>query len=100
MAEHVRRPGHRRFAARCRRPGGQVDSVISTPTAGRNTVSTFRESLCRVGDPPLDGRCGVEYRQRRGLVAALKRELPHGPRWATPQRAPLDVFGLISFYNK
>jgi hypothetical protein len=31
--------------------------------------------------------------------AALKRELPYGPRWATPQRARLDVFAWISFYN-
>lgn len=31
--------------------------------------------------------------------AALKRELPYGCRWATAQRARLDVFGWISFYN-
>ena len=31
--------------------------------------------------------------------ASLKRELPHGCRWATSERARLDLFGWISFYN-
>jgi len=31
--------------------------------------------------------------------SSLKRELPYGTRWATRERARLDVFGWIAFYN-
>ncbi|GIH05740.1 hypothetical protein Rhe02_38070 [Rhizocola hellebori] len=82
-------------------PGGQVDGVIFHTDHGSVYVAAFRESLRRIRNPPLDGSYRVEHGQCRGrvLVRGLKRELPHGARWATPQRARLDVFGWISFYN-
>ena len=52
----------------------------------------IRRSIGAVGS-------GTDSAVAEAWFVALKRELPHGPRWATPQRVRLEVFGWISFYN-
>lgn len=82
--------------------GGRVDGVIFHSDRGSQYTSDSFAKVCAAqGIRRSMGAVGssVDNAVAEAWFAALKRELPHGHRWATPQRARLDVFDWISFYN-
>ncbi len=103
MAEHMRADlvvDALRHAVAAR--GGQVDGVIFHADHGAQyTSQSFANACAAYGIRRSMGAVGssTDNAVAESWFAALKRELPHGARWATPQRARIDVFGWISFYN-
>jgi transposase InsO family protein len=103
MAEHMRTDlviNALRHAVAAR--GGNVDGVIFHADHGSQyTSERFARACAAYGIRRSMGAVGssTDNAVAEAWFAALKRELPHGARWATPQRARLDVFGWISFYN-
>jgi transposase InsO family protein len=103
MAEHMRADlviNALRNAVAAR--GGRVDGVIFHADHGSQyTSDRFSKACAAYGIRRSMGAVGssTDNAVAEAWFAALKRELPHGPRWATPQRARLDVFAWISFYN-
>lgn len=103
MAEHMRAElviDALRHAVAAR--GGQVDGVIFHADHGSQyTSQRFTKACAAYGIRRSMGAVGssTDNAVAESWFAALKRELPHGARWATQQRARLDVFAWISFYN-
>jgi transposase InsO family protein len=82
--------------------GGDVDGVIFHADHGSQyTSEKFAKACAAYGIRRSMGAVGssTDNAVAEAWFAALKRELPFGARWATPQRARLDVFAWISFYN-
>jgi transposase InsO family protein len=103
MAEHMRADlviAALRHAVAAR--GGNVEGVIfHTDRGSQYTSERFAKACATYGIRRSMGAVGssTDNAVAEAWFAALKRELPYGARWATPQRARLDVFGWISFYN-
>ncbi len=103
MADHVRADlvvAALRHAVAAR--GGDVEGVIFHADHGsQHTSEKFAKACAAYGIRRSMGAVGssTDNAVAESWFAALKRELPHGPRWATSQRARLDVFAWIAFYN-
>lgn len=103
MADHMRAglvvdALHHAVAAR----GGRVDGVIFHSDHGAQYVSeAFAKACAAHGIRRSMGAVGssTDNAVAEAWFSSLKRELPYGCRWATSERARLDVFGWISFYN-
>ena len=103
MAEHMRAELvvdalHHAVAAR----GGRVDGVIFHSDRGAQyTSEAFAKACAAHGVQRSMGAVGssCDNAVAEAWFSSLKRELPYGCRWATSERARLDVFGWISFYN-
>ena len=103
MAEHMRAglvvdALNHAVAAR----GGRVDGVIFHSDRGAQyTSGAFAQACAAQGIRRSMGAVGssTDNAVAESLFASLKRELPYGCRWATSERARLDVFGWIAFYN-
>lgn len=103
MAEHMRAELviDALYAAVAAR-GGRVDGVIFHSDHGAQyTSEAFAKACAAQGIRPSMGAVGssTDNAVAEAWFASLKRELPYGCHWATSQRARLDVFGWISFYN-
>ncbi len=82
--------------------GGDVAGVVfHTDRGSQYTSEKFAKACAAYGIRRSMGAVGssTDNAVAEAWFAALKRELPFGARWATAQRARLDVFGWISFYN-
>lgn len=103
MAEHMRASLvvdalNHAVAAR----GGRVDGVIFHSDHGAQyTSEAFAKACAAQGIRRSMGAVGssTDNAVAETWFASLKRELPYGCRWATSERARLDVFGWIAFYN-
>lgn len=103
MAEHMRADLvvdalHSAVATR----GGRVDGVIFHSDHGAQYLSqAFAKACAAQGIQRSMGAVGssTDNAVAEAWFSSLKRELPYGTRWATNERARLDVFGWIAFYN-
>jgi len=76
--------------------------VLQGPVESKQyTSQAFAEACAAQGIRRSMGAVGssIDNAVAEAWFASLKRELPYGCRWATSERARLDVFGWIAFYN-
>lgn len=103
MAEHMRAElvvDALRAAVAAR--GGRVDGVIFHSDHGAQyTSEAFAKACAAQGIRRSMGAVGssTDNAAAEAWFSSLKRELPYGCRWATSERARLDVFAWIAFYN-
>jgi transposase InsO family protein len=75
--------------------------IFNSDHGAQYTSEAFAKACAAQGIQRSMGAVGssTDNAVAEAWFASLKRELPYGTRWATSERARLDVFGWIAFYN-